>query len=366
MNKTKTLFGLLILVSLLAGCMQPLPPSQAAYDKPNMAVKPIFKPTNTPKPAPVDNDLTSTQTASTTVINPLTGLPMDNPDYLHYSPILVSVSNFPVSVRPQSGLSYAPHVYEMTIGEGMTRFLAVFYGSYGPSTQMDQKLGSIRSGRLPYEPLRQMYDGEIVMAGSAKDVGAKLSATVFRQSVTFNEIKDLAQDRTIRKGNPEFAPIVANASVPGGGLDGSKLEIIWSRLNRVRWTYDTASGTYLREQDKSDGKATYYPTTDKLTGKQLAFDNVVLLAVEHEYLNPTKIEMNLQYIQKEPAIFFRDGKAYKIYWSTLAPLGPIKFFNEDGTPFAYKPGNTWFEIIHNLGEATQATDGGWNVRFFNP
>ncbi len=62
-------------------------------------------------------------------INPLTGLATD-PELLNLPPALVSVSNFPASARPQSGLNTSPMVFEITIGEGMTRFLAMFYGAY--------------------------------------------------------------------------------------------------------------------------------------------------------------------------------------------------------------------------------------------
>ncbi len=313
------------------------------------------KPTVTPTPSKIDK-----------TINPLTGLPVKDPSLLNLSPILVSISNFPISVRPQGGLSFAPHVFEMSIGEGMTRFLAVFYGSYGPQEKMEVNLGSIRSGRLPYEDLRMMYDGMVVMAGADPTVGAKLNATVYREKINFAGISELAEERTNKRGVSSLPSLNFSSSIQAGGLEGKSLEIIWSYLNRARWTYDTATGKYLREQDKSDGKGTYYPATDKLTEEQLAFDNVVLMDVEHTYLNPTKIEMDMLYVIKEPAIFLRDGKAYKVYWTSLSPLGPFRFINQDGTPFPYKPGNTWYEVISDIQQATQKSDGSWFVKFFNP
>ncbi|KPL83177.1 hypothetical protein SE15_07940 [Thermanaerothrix daxensis] len=60
--------------------------------------------------------------------NPLTGLPVSDPSWLDLPAVLVSLSNFPPSVRPQTGLSFASQVYEIYITEGMTRFLTVFYG----------------------------------------------------------------------------------------------------------------------------------------------------------------------------------------------------------------------------------------------
>ena len=62
--------------------------------------------------------------------NPLSGMPISDPSLLGYPAMLISVSNFPASARPQSGLSFAPMIYDMYIGEGMNRFLAVFYSSF--------------------------------------------------------------------------------------------------------------------------------------------------------------------------------------------------------------------------------------------
>lgn len=386
--KLKRLLFIILVFTLLSGCTFPImrtsqkkavsaPVATATSEQEQQVEIPDVVDTPEPEPvsiqptpesptqAPTDAP-TQVPAPSDDEINPLTGLPVDDPTLLGLSPILVSVSNFPVSVRPQSGLSFAPHVFEFTIGEGMTRFLAIYYGSYGPEDKMDVKLGSIRSGRLPYEQLRTMYDGMVVMAGAAPEVGAKLNATVFRETITFQGILELAQDRTNRKGEPEFENLTFDASAPAGGIDGTNLEIIWNRLNRVRWTYDAATGKYLREQDKADGKDAYYPAIDKLTETQLAFDNVVVMAVDHQYLSPTKIEMSFEYIKKEPAIFFRDGKAYKVFWTSLAPLGPIRFINEDGSLFPYKPGNTWFEVISSMDEIGNQGNGAWMVDFFNP
>jgi hypothetical protein len=44
--------------------------------------------------------------------------------------VLLSISHFPATARPQAGLSFAPFVYEFYITEGATRFLAVFHGEW--------------------------------------------------------------------------------------------------------------------------------------------------------------------------------------------------------------------------------------------
>ncbi len=67
--------------------------------------------------------------------NPLTGLPVSDPANLELPAVLVSITNFPVSARPQAGPSFAPFIYEIFISEGMTRWMAIFYGDY-PISEM--------------------------------------------------------------------------------------------------------------------------------------------------------------------------------------------------------------------------------------
>ena len=57
----------------------------------------------------------------------LTGMQVQDASLLNLPAVLVSISNMPPTARPQAGLSFAPWVYELFIGEGTTRFLSVFY-----------------------------------------------------------------------------------------------------------------------------------------------------------------------------------------------------------------------------------------------
>jgi hypothetical protein len=68
-------------------------------------------------------------------INPLSGLPVADPELLKIPAVLVSISHFPPSGRPQAGLSFAPFVYEFSITRGETRFLAAFHGRF-PEVQV--------------------------------------------------------------------------------------------------------------------------------------------------------------------------------------------------------------------------------------
>jgi hypothetical protein len=60
--------------------------------------------------------------------------------------VLISISHFPATARPQAGLSFAPFVYEFYITEGATRFLAVFHGEW-PAPAMRVRGGcDVRAG----------------------------------------------------------------------------------------------------------------------------------------------------------------------------------------------------------------------------
>src|SRR5215216_6121328 len=82
--------------------------------------------TKTPEIASITETTGATLPAE--VINPLTGLAVEDPSLLQTPATLLSISHFPVTARPQAGLSFAPYVFEIYITEGATRFLTTFYG----------------------------------------------------------------------------------------------------------------------------------------------------------------------------------------------------------------------------------------------
>jgi hypothetical protein len=63
-------------------------------------------------------------------VNPLTGLEVQDATTLDQPAVLISISNMPVTARPQAGPGFAPWIFELFIGEGTTRFMGVFYGDF--------------------------------------------------------------------------------------------------------------------------------------------------------------------------------------------------------------------------------------------
>jgi hypothetical protein len=390
-------------------------------------------PTNTPKPAPIlieavlpsatplpTETLTLTPTSTNiplTVmgpdvfpmgINPLTGLLVDDPSTLTLPPALVSVANFPITARPQAGLSFSSMVFEMYTGEGMTRFLTMFYGDYpkeavknsNASTNLvDTSIGPVRSGRISYEGIRQLYNGFPVMASAYKDVANQLNAftnifgsdseDVNSAMIPVNKLEDIAKSSQQTLGNMALSGMMFDPQLPEGGHEGNKLWLMWSYPNQVFWRYNAETGAYNRWQDDANGE-TFTLMADRLNDEPLAFENVIILFAQHIAYYPTVIDIKLTYIKKLPALLFRDGKMYEIYWTTISEeyeretgkVRPIRFIDANGNPFALKPGQTWVELLpldprvyyetgdseifSHMTSVKQPGSGNWVVRFYAP
>jgi hypothetical protein len=327
----------------------------------------------------VTQETETNPTEEPSVVNPLTGLPVENPENLLLPPALVSVTNFPPSARPQAGLSFSPMVFELFIGEGMTRYLALFYGDYPhaaipPQGTENQKpfavgvdenvVGPVRSGRLPYEYIRRLYNGFIVMASAYSKVAAQLKDFVNVYSddnmdpnsalMPVSMLEEVAKANQKALGKMNLSGMAFDPQVPQNGKKAQSLWVFYSYKNQIFWRYNADDGSYHRWQDNADGE-TFTEQTDRLNGNPLTFENVVVMFVDHKVKNTTLIDLDLLYVKREKALLFRDGVMQEIYWTTLSEeyekttglMRPIRFVDAKGNPVSFKPGQTWVEIIPN-------------------
>lgn len=135
---------LLLGLLTLTGCAPAVPTRETAAPTPvqTNTEAPVStataSPTSSPAPSatvtPTPQPRLTTQPSGPEIenfapgVSPLTGLRLQDPSMLDLPAVLVSISNSPVTARPQAGMSFAPWIYEMFIGEGATRFMSVFYG----------------------------------------------------------------------------------------------------------------------------------------------------------------------------------------------------------------------------------------------
>ncbi len=321
-------------------------------------------------------------------INPLTGLPVNNPENLLLPPALVSVTNFPPTARPQAGLSTSSIVFELFIGDGMTRYLAIFYGDY-PKASIQAKsgnlqedlsegmqepvIGPVRSGRLPYEYVRQLYNGFIVMASAYSKVAEQLGdyVNVFGEDqsdinsalIAIDDIEEIAKESDKELGDAALSGMLFEEDAHEGGRDAHSLWVFYAYKNQVFWRFNADDGTYHRWQDNADG-STFIEQTDRLNGEPLKYENVIVLFADHEVENTYLIDIDLLYVLKGKAALFRDGQMYDIYWTTKSEeyekttgkLRPIRFIDAEGDPFPLKPGQTWIELVPNYTPLWETVD----------
>jgi len=265
-------------------------------------------------------------------------------------------------VRPQSGLSFSPLVFEYYIGEGMTRFLAFYYGDLSGVKENGDLIGPVHSGRLPDEQLRQLYSGFLLISSASAnvarnlyhktDIYAKADDQIGHVMLTSEELIDVAKKEKGKLEKMGTSGMLHDDVVPPEGLEGESFWLMYSYPNQVLWRYDGQSGAYQRYQDRGDA-VTFEMITDKLTGKPLEFENVIIMFVEHEAKYETMINFNLTFFKRFPAFLLRDGRLYKIFWSTTntqeeratGRSSPIRFVDYDGHLFPLKPGQTWVQFV---------------------
>ena len=394
----------------LAGCQQaaiPVEPTGTAFPVPNTAsLVPVTETVIPPTPVilTATSIPTDTQTPLPTItstiqavhygpdrfpkdINPFTGLKVDDPAILDRRPVMVKISNFPPTARPQFGLSAADLVFEHYIGEGMNRFSAIYYG------EKPEKVGPVRSARLADIQLASMY--QTIFAYASADVRVRndlinhldgLSITV-RDSTcpalcdtgehTVNSVfaniakfDEYAKSKRINNYRQIVTGMVFDSIPPESNVsEGNFVVIRYNDLNVGAWKYDPVQGKYLRwiETDIPETPVKLVPLMDQLTGKQVAFDNVVLLYARYNEYNPTLHNIEL-WANREArrAVFFRDGRMITGYWHSQANDRPMVFFDDKGSAIPLKPGNTWFVVIGLASTVDQSAPGEWNVQFLIP
>lgn len=490
--------------------------------------------TSTPQPHLIPTDYGPELEDFPSNFNPLTGREVKDPSLLRYPAVLVSISNMPVTARPQAGPGFAPWVFELFIGEGTTRFMNVFYGDYprtipnvnggckvreeiirpsgewignrvwldenengqqdawemgvggvcvrlldGSSREVRQEavtdsngyyafenpddeviiqfvksnsykftkqdvgdddrdsdadingetkvfqandtasfwdagliltrepiptkspvvtgtppnwfipaedyVGPIRSGRLTYNQIGGMFPNScLVYASAAPDIGARLDPCEIIYGVdlytpnsallTVTRMRELAEKSSNPKQPVNYSGNLFSLNVPENGQAADVISVFYHSFSQSGWQYDPISQTYLRYTDKADATGVLIPATDRLTGRQMAFENVIVVFAEHLRFRHNQLEIDFSFGQKNPAYLFRDGQAYNIYWSTrnreyereTGILRPIHFVDAQDNLVPLHPGRTWIHIVTPYSSVTEQGDGKWLVYFVQP
>jgi hypothetical protein len=333
-------------------------------------------------------------------INPLTGLEVQSPEILNRRPVVIKVENLPREHRPQWGLSLADLVYEYYTEFGGTRFAAVFYGSDA------ERVGPIRSGRFFDVNIVQMYKAVFVYGSAYADVQRRFFNSDFASRLILEssqscpalcrydpngknylvantaELMGYILSRKVDNTRQNLDGMYFQLQPPAGGSPASQVYVRYSGAIYNRWDYDAASGRYLRfseaANDVNRTSEVYKQLTDRLNDQAITADNVVTVCAPHRYFvrrdDAEVIEIIMDsekgssyvgcdgqtYLGGTGAAFIaRDGQVYKVLWQRSSFDMLLTLFNEDGTPFPFKPGQTWFEVIGASSNFEQSAEETW-------
>lgn len=370
----------LLLGAMLASCN--LPSSEPPTPTPNIVVI-------TATPLPVGE--TYGPDAFPADINPLTGLAVAEPSELQRRPILVKVSNESADVRPQSGLSFADHVWQHQMEDAAqgTRYTAVFY------SQTPDYVGSVRSARLPdIDVFTPMYGGLLAFSGGSSNLAdppgspprirelvlqAEWSARALSEQTGASD-PYLVRRPGIPEANtafyhslfadpaaiwqwaegqgfaqqPDLTGLLFGSDLPAGGTQVTSATVDYPAYGPNHlWQADAASGRWLQNIDGE-------PYRDYLTGQQLAFDNIVVLYDEH-YLgnfleddNARLFSLGFRLQGQGDAVVLRDGHYYEASWQRDGDA-MVQIMDANGALFPLKPGNIWFHVIATNDNYQRAT-----------
>jgi len=315
-----------------------------------------------PQEAPSSSDSTVNQPPTLDLtrpanINPLTGLPVDDPSTLQRRPLMVRIGNDVVARTSQAGLNSADMVYEEIAEWWVTRFTAIFLA------ETPRTVAPIRSARLINVQLVPQYQGALAHSGGSDPVRWEISqAPIVNLDEFYNALPYYyrpnegwqtrlaldtvaARDYMVAKGVE--APVSLNGFLFSGtitkGEPGENIYIPYPRATTfTQWRHDPATGKYSRW-------AAGEPLWDANGLGQVAASNVIIYFAEHQETDIVEDSNGATSIRilvngRGPAWFFRDGKLNKGFWQTDGTRTPY-FGYEDGSPYSLKPGNTWVEVV---------------------
>jgi hypothetical protein len=330
------------------------------------------------------------------LVNPLTGQSISNPDYLTYPPVLIPISRYPDGNRPSAGLSQAPWVFEMYANTGESRPIALFYGSLPETTKaMEPYVGAMSGALLGLESLRKQYQALLLTTGNpqyVEDAGILNNEKWFGLAgdekypdIPVAHIQNYLEKWKKRLVIPDIEGLTIPFSigVVKEGKHGQSLFMRYASFNQILWQFDAKDGLYHRSQNSSSNPE-IVEDVDILNDRPIAVQNLIVLFASHTLVGTEgNFTVNFNYVEKNPAIIFRDGIMYQVYWTTKSEayereterMRPIRFIDEAGNAFPLKPGQSWVHIISTgnpyyetstaLGNEVSQGTGFWKIPYIS-
>ena len=285
-------------------------------------------------------------------VYPLTGLPVTDPVAAARPALVVKIDNNE-KARPQNGLNEADIVFEEIV-EVQTRFAAVFH------SQTADPVGPIRSGRTQDIDLLGSFNAPMFMwsGGNAAVTRAIEDSDLVNLSAQHSDVyaaagffrsddrpgpHDLYASTSAAWGSltPEGAgppPQQFSYLADGDQAEGEAAAGCIGDMDglAVGWTFDAASGSYLRT---TNGE----PHMDVLSG-QVSTENVVVMYVEYRPSPADSRSPEAQTIGSGEAWVFTGGVLIRGTWTRVDRLSGVVLNDSSGQVIELSPGRTFFEL----------------------
>jgi hypothetical protein len=274
--------------------------------------------------------------------------------------VAVKIDNFRAA-RPQWGLDRADAIIEENV-EGVTRFIALFH------TRLPAQVGPVRSARTgDLDMLASMNRPIFGYSGANAGVSAWISsAAASGVLVDFTAQRRPCYSRTTERPGPHNlildAPcavevVRTSAGAPGPARPLWAIDPSWTPPSgvmttpdstflvpmdgvRVEWTWNAASGTYLRSQDG--------PAHVAASGNRIVANNVVEIFSHHV---PSVVDARSVHpitVGAGNAVVHRDGRAIAVTWTRPSPHAPFTFVHPaTGAPVPLDRGITFIQLVRD-------------------
>jgi hypothetical protein len=311
------------------------------------------------------------------------------PSYLNFTQPNVGDANHDSDADPSTGRTAEIQVAPDDLLEDAGMVLSPTYvpPTPDPKTAPKPQVGPVRSGRLLYSYIGNFFqDSCLIYAFASSEVlpliphcafvthevsGGGFMLDIERMKAIAQENQRNTTSRPFNYTNNVFSDLPQQ-----GGKPASQINVFFATLNQSGWTYDPLYQAYLRFVDTADKNkpGILHAEVDRLTGRQLHFENVIVVMADTEVVSPTNINIHLDVGSTGYAYLFRDGQMFPIRWSTRAGAyekqtgfrRPIQFLNEDGSPAPLKPGHSWIIIVTPFSTVKETKPGVYFVGYAAP
>lgn len=307
------------------------------------------------------SDISSAVQEEKAIVNPFSGMPVEDEESLLNRPVAVMVNNVKAAL-PQRGIADADIIYELPVEGSITRMMAVF-----SDYKKLPDIGSVRSARhdyveliTPYQPIYLHVGGspkgkESIKANNIDDIdGLALAGSAFYQDKErlktyssehtwftnldcFNKgIEKTKYKTTIEKPiNPIFTfakPTEDVMATNAQAVDTVKASVKMSTSCIATFDYDAQTGLYKKGQYGQ-------PHMDSAKNAAVAVKNVLVMYTNVGLVpNSKNKEIDLS---KGTGYYLSNGKRTDVTFAKPTVGDNLKVMDSSGKEITLNAGQTW-------------------------